>query len=239
MNLITVAVCDRCVSETSLLQKSLEQIIPEVSVRIFEKPEELLRTIRKERNPYRVIFLKVGSGGVNGIETAREIRKEHIYVPIIILSDSEKYYREAFQVFAWQYLLTPVDHRELERALYPLKCLWGNMEERMLHYRYRSQVYTLPHSRIMYISSNLHTVNFHLSDGTSVHCRGKLADFEDQLKDSNFIRCHQSFFVNMDAITSMKNDSFVVRNQIVPISRSYSRDVQIQYMGYLRKRGKK
>lgn len=239
MNLITAAICDRNSRDITQLRSYLEQLIPGVDIRVFGKTEDLLRTIEKTRNPYDVIFLRMEPCGMNGIEAAREIRKSHLHVPLILLSSSEKFYKEAFQVYAWQYLLLPLDYKALEHALYPLKCLWGDMEEKVLHYRYRSQLYTIPHSRILYISSNLHTVNFHLSDGTSVHCRGKLAAFEDQLRDSRFLRCHQSFFVNMDAITSMKSDNFVVRGNIVPISRSYSREVQSRYADYLNGRGEK
>ncbi len=239
MNIITIAVCDRNEHEAGTLQKHLEQLIPGADVRIFDKSEALLRTIQKERNPYKLIFLRMESMGMNGIETAREIRKSDIYVPLIILCGSEKYYKEAFEVFAWQYLLTPVNIKELERAISPLKYLWGSLEERMLYYRYRSRIYTLPHNKVQYISSNLHTVNFHLNDGTVIHCRGKLVEFEEQLEGSSFLRCHQSFFVNMDAVTSMKLDSFSVKGAIVPISRSRIREVQEKYSEYLKKRGKK
>lgn len=238
MSIITIAVCDRNATEADTLRSYLKQLIPESDVRLFDRTELLLENIYDGQNPYNAIFLRMEALGMNGIEAARAIRKEDLYVPLIILCGSEKYYKEAFEVFAWQYLLTPVDRKDVERTVYPLKRLWGNMEERVLHYRYRSQIYTLPHSRILYISSNLHTVNFHLEDGTCVHCRGKLATFEEQLKNSSFIRCHQSFFVNMDAVTSMKIDTFVVKGEIVPISRSYIKEVQERYSLYLKKRGK-
>ncbi len=238
MNVITIAVCDRNVSEANILQEYLQQLVPGVNVRMFDKTDVLLQTIRKGRNPYKAVFLRMEAVGMDGIAAAREIRRIDQFVPLIIVCGSEKYYKEAFEVFAWQYLLSPISFKDVEKAVYPLKRLWGDMEERVLYYRYRSQIYTLPHSRIQYISSNLHTVNFHLNDGTSVHCRGKLGTFEEQLKDSSFVRCHQSFFVNMDAITTMKNDSFVVKGGIVPISRSYIKDVQTQYSEYIRKRGK-
>ncbi len=238
MNIINIAVCDRNTSEANTLKGYLEQLIPGADVRLYEKTETLLTMVRKGHNPYKAIFLRMEPLGMNGIEAAREIRRTDMYVPLIVMCGSERYYKEAFEVFAWQYLLTPVDMEDLKRAMDPLIQLWGGMEERVLYYRYRSQIYTIPHSRIQYISSNLHTVNFHLDDGSVVHCRGKLSSFEDQLKDSNFVRCHQSFYVNMDAVTSMKIDTFAVKGGIVPISRSYIKDVQARFSEYLQKRGK-
>ena len=85
----------------------------------------------------------------------------------------------------------------------------------------------------MYISSSLHTVNFHLTNGKEFHCRGKLADFEHQLKNSHIIRCHQSFFVNMESIIGMKSNSIIMENMVIPISRTYMKEVQERYLQYL------
>lgn len=234
MNMINIGICDKNTFEAHALMKLVLQVIPDADVQIFESSEALLQTIERGPNPYRALFLKVDQG-MNGIETARIIRQRDRFVPLIILSNSEKYYKEAFGVFAWQYLLTPVTLKEMKRALEPLVQLWGCiLDEKVLYYRYRSQVYTLPHNSILYISSNLHTINFQLKDGSCAHCRGKLDNFEDQLQNSNFLRCHQSFFVNMEAVTSMRKDCFMVGNEMVPISRPYKREAQERYFQFLR-----
>lgn len=69
-----------------------------------------------------------------------------------------------------------------------------SMEERSVCFRYRSRFYTIRHSEIQYISSSLHTVNFHMEDGGIIHCRGKLCDFEDQLKGSSFLLLSPELF---------------------------------------------
>lgn len=238
MSIISIAVCDRNAAEADVLRKYLSDLIPNSDVCLFGSTDCLLESMFDGHNPYKAIFLRMEPSGMDGIEAARVIRKNDLYVPLIILCGVEKYYKEAFEVFAWQYLLTPVGLKDVERAINPLKCLWKNTKERVLYYRFRSQICTLPHSRILYISSDLHTVNFHLEDGSCAHCRGKLADFEEQLKESTFVRCHQSFFVNMEAVTSIEKDTFAVKGELVPISRSYIRDVQTKYSLYLQKRGK-
>ena len=235
MKSINIAVCDTNTSEANLLKRHLQYHLPNLQMHLYLNADLLLEDIQ-EQNPYRAIFLRMEPKGMNGIEVAKKIRKKDLYIPLIILCGSERYMKEAFDVYAWQYLVTPVKEKDVEHAILPLKLLWDNTKEKVLHYRSKSQIYTVPHNRILYIYSNLHTVNIRLTDGTSVHCRGKLDEFSEQLKDSTFVRCHQSFFVNMDFITSMKKDSFIINGDFVPISRSCFKETQEIYERYLKQR---
>ena len=59
-------------------------------------------------------------------------------------------------------------------------------------------------------------------------------NFEKQLENSTFLRCHQSFIINMERITGAKNDSFRIGDHVIPISRSYNRVAHEKYDEYLR-----
>ncbi len=228
-----IAVCDDVQEDAMLLTGYLKEIISEARVDIYEDGCEFIENFTRMEKVYDLIFLDVHMPKLNGIDTAKEIRKKDLFVPIIFVTVSDKFYREAYDIFAFNYLIKPLKKERLEYVLYLLMCKNPGKEERVLNFRYRSQVHTLKLSEIVYISSSLHTVNFYLKGGRSVHCRGKLIDFAEQLKDSTFLRCHQSFYVNMTEIISMKADSFQVKDGIIPISRSYAKQVQEAYRKYL------
>lgn len=233
MKKVAVAICDDVYDDAVLLSHHLKKLLPEAEIDIFQKGERLLDGIRKVGKQFQVIFLDIKMPEMDGIQVATEIRHIGMSVPIVFVSRSAEYYRQAFDVFAYQYLLKPIDVKKLENILETLKLGWKGKEEQVLHFRYRSQLRTIKLNQISYISSSLHTVNFHLTDGTVANCRGKLNDFDDQLKNTSFLRCHQSFYVNMELVTGMKTDSFILENGIVPISRSYSKEVQKKYQEYI------
>ncbi len=233
MGEMCIAVCDDIQEDAALLADYLKEIIPEIKADLYGDGWELIKNFAETGQKYDLIFLDIHMPRMNGIDTAKEIRKKDLFVPIIFVSVSDKFYREAYDTFAFNYLIKPLKKERLEYVLYPLLYRGLGKEERVLNFRYRSQVHTLKLSEIVHISSSLHTVNFYLKDGRSVHCRGKLIDFADQLKDSTFLRCHQSFYVNMTEIISMKADSFQVKDGIIPISRSYAKQVQETYKKYL------
>ena len=147
--------------------------------------------------------MNIDSKKVDGLETIRKIREKEMSVAVLFMSRSDEYYRNAFDLFAYNYLLKPVTD-------------------------------TLRYSQVSYITSSLHIVNFHRTDGSILQCRGKLKDFEKQLDDGTFLRCHQSFIVNMERVTGAENDSFHIGEHVIPISRSYNRNAHEKYDEYLR-----
>ncbi len=224
-----VAICDDTLQDADFLENCIRNILAESKIVKYTKGENLLRDLEEQVHQYDLVFLAICMKEKNGIDTAKEIRKIDTMLPIAFVSRSEKFYREAFDVFAFQYLLKPVTCSEVKSVLNRL----GMVREPAIVFRYRSRIFTIRHHEIVYISSSLHTVNFHMTNGKEFHCRGKLADFEEQLKNSHIIRCHQSFFVNMENIIGMKSNSIITEESIIPVSRTYMKEVQKRYRQYL------
>lgn len=233
VRLLEIAICDNNIHTVSVLEDCIKQILPYASVRKYENEKQLLADLNNEKYDCEAVFLAIRMPDLNGIDTAKKIRQSHLRLPVIFVSESDEYYRAAFDVFAFQYLLQPFSLKAVEGVLKRLKEIKGLTEEGCVHFRYRSQLYTVRHSDISYISSSLHIVTFHLFSGETLCCRGKLSDFEDQLTGGRFFRCHQSFYVNLDAVMGMKNSSFLLKDQEIPISRTYCKEACRQYQEYL------
>lgn len=236
MRQLEFAVCETDSGAAAELQRSIKGILPYAKTIIYQNAEEFLRDVRKRKYCFRAVFMEICTTEWDGIELARSLRRLDETVPLIFTTNTEQYYREAFEVFAFQYLLKPVSSIKIKKILDRLKLTEKSQDENTLHFRYRSQIHTLTFNEISYISSSLHTVNFHLANGESLHCRGKLSDFEDQLKDSSILRCHQSFYVNLDATVGMRSDSFILKDMEIPISRSYAKEAQSRYQAYLKEK---
>lgn len=238
MTLMAIAIYDDVEEDGHALKGMLAEILPQADIRVYRDYAQIIDELEKRKNPYNLVFLGVNEPEAKGLEAAQKIRELDILLPIIFVASSNKFYREAFYHYAFNYLPKPIKRDALEHVIYPLRYRLGERDEKTVRFRYRSQVYFILHKRILYISSSLHTVNFHLVDGRILRCRGKLNDFESQLENSSFLRCHQSFFVNMDKIDAMKNDSFRIGENVIPVSRSYSRIARQIYKKHLQKMGK-
>lgn len=238
MKLLTIAICDGNSRDAGILEEYIRRSLPDAEITKLTRSQQLLKRMTENPDQFQLIFMETEFEGDNGLWVAQKIRKLNKKVGIIFVTESEKYYRQAFDVFALQYLLKPLVYEKVEKIFRFLDTNAQRycdtlIEERSVCFRYRSQFYTIRHSDIQYISSSLHTVNFHMDDGGVIRCRGKLSDFEDQLKGSSFLRCHQSFFVNMSKTIGMKADGFIMKDIVVPISRTYLKETQKQYHNYL------
>lgn len=238
MNILTVAICEDSKYDVSYLQEEIRALYPTAEIHLYENGDTLVEKLDGGEYLYNVVFLGLHEPGLHGLKIAQKIREREIDTPLIFVSDTDGYYKEAFDVFAVQYFELPLDSERFAQTFQYLKRWESKMAGgKTIHFRYRSQLYSIHHSRIIYISSNLHNVQFHLVNGRTILCRGKLNDFEDQLRDSTFLRCHQSFYVNMEKVISMRNDSFLLGDAIVPISRSCANEAKQTYTEFLESKG--
>lgn len=71
-----------------------------------EAREEFLAGFQPDS--FQLVFLDIRMEGMNGIETARLLRKQTAKLPIVFLTSSADYALEGYQVFSTGYLLKPI-----------------------------------------------------------------------------------------------------------------------------------
>jgi DNA-binding LytR/AlgR family response regulator len=85
---------------------------------------------------------------------------------------------------------------------------------------------------IVYVESQGRIVTFHHENGETEEIISKLNHVEDKFPN-NFIRCHQSFLVNMDKIQSVKNNKIVLfSGEDVPVPSDKYKSVKNRIMRY-------
>lgn len=233
MAVMTIAICDDMRKDAQKLYRQLLELIPEAEIRMYRSRASLVEGLTKGKGICNIVFMGLDGEDGKSLETVRTLRLRGNYVPVVMVAENEKFYKEAFEVFAFNYLQKPVDNGELEHVLLPVLDACQRETGRALHFHYRTQIYTLQYNHLAYISSNLHNVTFHLTDGKKISCRARLGDFADQLADSSFMRCHQSFCINLEKVTTLKKNSFMVGQTEIPISRAYLKMARQKYKDYL------
>ena len=233
MAVMTIAICDEIRKDAQKLHKQLLTLVPDAEILVYRSRQSLLEGLSQEHKICNMVFMGLDGEAGKSLETVRAMRLRGNYIPVVMVAENEKFYKEAFEVFAYNYLTKPVESGELEHVLIPVLTACEREGGRALYFHYRTQVYTLQHSRLSYISSSLHNVTFHLTDGKKISCRARLGDFEDQLAESSFLRCHQSFCINLEKVTSLKKNSFVIGQTEIPISRAYLKNARKKYKDYL------
>jgi DNA-binding LytR/AlgR family response regulator len=214
-----VAICGDLDANRILLYSALQRFFwqrgEEVEITEYCYGETMVQDVQEGYEDFHLIFLDMDQKDKSGLEIARSVRRIGRSHPLIVFfSQTVEYAIEGYEIEASGYLLKPVDERKLH-----------NMLERLLKPSDRPQIAVRCQGRMRYffideiawIESNKHMVFFHFQNGTTERTNDKLSNIEARLNDRRFLRCHQSYLVNMDCVVDV-GDGFIMKDESqVPI----------------------
>lgn len=172
---------------------------------------------------FDVIFMDVKMPHFNGLETAKELRKNSSSACIVFVTNYAQYAIKGYEVQAFDYMLKPV--------LYGNFCICMEKLIRQIDSQKNDQVcidcedgyICLSSSEIYYVESNLHHVIYHTQKGI-YRKRGKLAAIEEELKKFAFVRASASYLVNLRYVEQVKDCEAIVAGETLALSRSRKND---------------
>ena len=119
---------------------------------IYSSGEDLLLMNRC----YDIVFLDIKMDGINGIDTARELRKKAEDTVLIFITGIKEYVFDAFDVAAFHYLIKPIEEEKFnavcERAVVEVKKKKQH-QEGILFVKTRNRNVTFKQNEILYIES--------------------------------------------------------------------------------------
>lgn len=225
-----IAICDDCTEDALSIKKLLES--HEVSV--YSNADSFLADIENKKMRYDLYLLDIFmEGSMNGIELAERLRKAQEEAVICFISTSDGFYREAYDLYAVQYLIKPVQEESLKKLLRKVQKNFVRDSEKNLIYSWWGKRGAIPYGKIRYISSQGHTLSIHCTDGKIQESTGKLSELAMKVCGNTFMRCHQSFLVNMYQVDNLSSVGLLVAGEQIPVSRRYYAEVKKRYQEIL------
>ncbi len=197
-----------------LLRRIIEKL-PEFEV-VAECEELTEAVIAFNRQKPEVVFLDIGIKGQNGIECARILTDLNPKVKIIFATAHTEYMSEAFELYAFDYLVKPFDLERVKRTLgriveqmLPKEC---EPEEKLLSVQHRQDKLLVKGKEsmsfihipdiILIQRENNATVIYTAKDSyvTSV----SMAELEKKLDPEQFLRSHKSYIINLSCISRIE-----------------------------------
>ena len=229
-----IAVCDDMENERELTVSMITEFFRDANIEFkideYRSSEALTAEFADGNAFYDLIFMDIFMEGLNGFEASVKIRKYDKSVAIVFLTKSPDFAIESYEVEASGYLLKPADDKKLSLLLSKLT---RTERPKSIAIKKRGKVKTFDYRDIVYAESHAHTLTVHLTGGREDSIYYKLDDFEDELNDERFLRCHKSYLVNMDFVKHAEEVFTLTTGSKVPIRSRGRKEIINSYTRHL------
>ena len=165
--MINIAICDDSAKDRENIRRYVsgyfESNPHNYQASEFEKGEDLLAEYMDELRVFDIIFMDIFMSGENGMQISKKIRQYSENVKIIFMSTSPEFALESYDVFAFGYLLKPLDHEKL-RTLLDKYIKEVEANEKSLTINIKGRIHNIRYADIVYLESKNTAVIIHTLD---------------------------------------------------------------------------
>ena len=199
--MLQLAVCDDeavCLRQTVDILRAALGDTPH-QLKTFENAPAMLAMLAEDGYRPDIAVLDICMGELDGISLAKEINRLAPACRVIFLSSYAGYLMDAYEAEHIYYVLKSDEAARLPVAL--RKALGALSSEKALTLRRGGSYQRVGLDTVLYLERSLHKMLVHTTDGDLETTQSPQALLAGDVADE-FIRCHQSFWVNCRAIVA-------------------------------------
>ncbi len=230
-----IAICDDNQIDRDIIKDFLHTYMTEKSipntVTEYENGMNLIYDI-EEGYYYDLVFLDIFMDQIQGMEIARTLRSAGYTGNIVFLTSTAEFAVDSYEVEASGYLLKPHDYGKLCGLL---NRIIDRTKIGQFQVSVRNTIYSIPFGEIVYVESRNNVCILHRSNGCEYTLYKKLSEVEAQLNESRFLRCHQSYLVNMSYISKADRQFELTTGDVVLIRQRNQKEIRRIYQEFASK----
>jgi DNA-binding LytR/AlgR family response regulator len=178
-----------------------------------------------------LVFLDINMPEISGLSFAKSLNKS---IKIIFTTAYREYALDGFDLQAVDYLLKPIPLARFIQAINTFLGTQFHTETALqtllpetadfIFVRSERKMIKINFDAIQYIESLSDYIKIHTQEKTIV-TRETISSIEAKLTKHAFLRIHRSYIVSVASIRSFTNEYVEIKNEALPISRSYKKQV--------------
>lgn len=241
--MIYIAICEDSEDDLQILKNYLNEyrILRnyENKIRIFSYNSSL--TLCKDLQDgkiFDIYFLDILLPHVNGIELGQQIREFDHGSAIVYLSTSSEYFPEAFNLYAFQYQIKPVQKEKIFEIMDRLFNQYSLKHSKTFLLHKKETYIRLAYEEICYVELLNRIIHFHLLNGQVEQSNYIRSSFDKLMKpllvEPNFVHPHKSYIVNLNYVRRFQSKAFeMIDGTQIPISRTRLPDIKMASTLYM------
>lgn len=187
----------------------------------YESAEQMLFEC-DGRYPFDLIILDIQMRNQNGMELARQIRKDDPQVPLLFLTATKEYVFEGYEVNALRYLIKPIQPSQLFAILDEIQ---ASTKRSILLNGNRIDL-----NALVYVEAEAHYCHLVFEDHRQKEKIG-IRELKTMLDDS-FVMIHRSYLVNIAKVDQIRREELSAGSFTLPVARSQLKTVSEAFIEY-------
>lgn len=236
---LKIAICD----DEKFFAQHLKQVVSNLfderkiqyEIHLFYSGDEFIN-LNMDIAKYHIVFLDINMEGLDGISTAKRLRKLCNDIFVVFVTAFINYALEGYEVDAVRYILknSPNFDKSVNECI-------GTILEKMNYIvkihrlKFKEGTKDINEDNIIYIESNLHELYFYIMihELEVKRLDDTLNNMENNFDINKFLRIHQSYLVNMKYIKSIKlQKAILIDGSELPIAKPRYKTVRQIFANY-------
>ena len=179
------------------------------------------KTFIEEYKPdFDIIFMDIRMPVMNGIKASRLLRERDSSVALVFMTNLPQYALFGYEVGAAYYMIKPVTYEDLARRLKHILDRIERSHTACITITEKMGMRRVLLKDITYIESLGHWCTIHCADGAEYKKLIPLKKLEEEISGNGFLRCNNSYLVNVAWVDGWNKNEVSVNGETVPISRA-------------------
>lgn len=234
--MLQIGICDDDVHMLTYLSNLCSRLLPESRCSEYKSGRDLLNS----NKDFDIILMDIEMKEMDGLEVMKQLHsvggpRASRRPAVIFITAFDKYVFDALDLFAFHYLLKPLNEEKFERVLLmaAAECRNAKKESAIFFHTKSSHLRLFP-SQIHYVESNLRKVIIH-TPSEAYEIYATMTELEGLLGEQ-FYRCHRGYFVNLGKIKRYDKQGIQLTDgtHILLSKTKYPNFVEV-YMNYLKR----
>lgn len=234
--MLNFILCDDDERHNIYMEKRIQKILSETNLSgevVFHSTiaQEIIDYSNAHKGENNVYVLDIDfKEESNGVDLAKQIRKNEINAYIIYVSAHQEYSMLCYKTKTFDFLLKPINYEALKNSIISL---YDDFEktnvknENFISVKSGSLIHMINLNDIIYIEKMGNVMKINTTKGLIMSYES-LEHIQTYIKDSSLFRCHKSFIVNIkyiDYISVNENLVYMKNGDRCIVSRRYKKEL--------------
>lgn len=220
--MFVVGICDSHSGHRAVIKKCIEALFFETAdlqTAEFSRAGDVMDAIASGTVRPDLVILDAGACG--GLSLAHSMRSEGLQTDILVFTESAEFIRQGYRYHLFDYVLKSEAVAGLRESLLRYRRERLEAVAEFLSVRSNGCMQNIRLDKIRYFESRGRKIAA-VADEERFEFYQKMDELMDVLPKGRFVRCHQSYSVNLRAVMSFSSAALVLRDGMeIPVSRKY------------------